>query len=201
MTFTCFFTITPMPSRKSQRRSGTVRIIGGRWRGRRIEVESTANMRPTSDRVRETLFNWLMPVIGGTRCLDLFAGTGVLGLEALSRGASETWFVEQDPGAVARLEQALEAFGCHDAKVFSGDALNFLQRVPTAFDLVFLDPPFHDIDIENLCTLLEQGWLAPGAHIYLELSRRSDLPALPPKWKILREKTTAQVRFALARHS
>jgi len=190
-----------MANKKSQRRPGSVRIIAGRWRGRRIEVETATSVRPTSGRVRETLFNWLMPVIDGMRCLDLFAGTGALGLEAISRGAAETWFVEESQTAVDRLEQALEKFDCRDAKVFSGDAFRFLQRTPTAFDLVLLDPPFHDIDMENLCTLVERGWLAPGAHIYLELNRRDELPVLPPKWKILREKTTAQVRFALARRS
>ena len=142
-----------------------------------------------------------MPVIDGARCLDLYAGTGALGLEALSRGAAETWFVEKSAAAVSELTSVIGKLECETATVVSGDALAFLKGPSAPFDIVFLDPPFSGIDLENLCTLLEEGWLCSGAHIYLELSRRSELPALPPGWAIVREKAAGEVRFALARKS
>ena len=151
------------------------------------------------DRMRETLFNWLAPVIDGARCLDLFAGSGALGLEALSRGAETTLFVENDPDAAARLQRNLDRLECAHAVVETGDALRFLQNQPTAFDIVFLDPPFGEIDLGNLCTLLERGWLARGARIYLEMPRGEAVPELPRGWVVDREKTAGQVRFALAR--
>jgi len=186
-----------MSKRGSSDRPGSVRIIGGRWRGRRIVLPPDADIRPTPDRVRETLFNWLTPVIDGMRCLDLFAGSGALGLEALSRGASETWFVEKSKAAAARLTDALRGLECHSARVVVDDALQFLRQEKSCFDLVLLDPPFDAIDLGNLCTLLEAKWLAPGAHIYLEMSRESELPAMPANWSTIREKTAGQVRFAL----
>ena len=193
-------TMSPMgPKRKSVGRTGSVRIVGGRWRGRRINLDPDAEIRPTADRIRETLFNWLAPVISGMRCLDLFAGTGALGLEALSRGAAEAVFVEKNAAATNALEDWLDRVDCRTASVIGGDALGFLNESPTPFDLVFLDPPFGAIDLENLCTLLERSWLAPGAWIYLELGRRTDLPELPPTWGVVREKTAGQVRFALAK--
>lgn len=156
-------------------------------------------MRPTGDRVRETLFNWLAPVIEGARCLDLFAGSGSLGLEALSRGAGETVFVELEPAAAAQLERNLERLECREASVVRADALRFLDREPRRFDLVFLDPPFGTIDPANLCTLLQRGWLAEGALVYLESSRRGDPPALPAGWVVDHEKAAGQVRFALVK--
>ena len=182
----------------AKRARGSVRIIAGRWRGRRVALAPGAGTRPTSDRVRETLFNWLMPVIEGARCLDLFAGTGALGIEALSRGAAEVWFVEQSQDVVEQLQISLVELGAENDRLVVADALSFLSGRPRAFDIVFLDPPFQGLDIENLCTLLEGGWLAPGARIYLELSRQQELPALPPNWRVVREKTAGHVRFALA---
>lgn len=176
-----------------------MRIIGGRWRRWRIPISPDADIRPTPDRVRETLFNWLMPVIDGMRCLDLFAGTGALGIEALSRGASEAWFVEQYPPAAVALERLLQELDCENGSVVTGDALQFLRDASRPFDLVFLDPPFKGIDLKNLCTLLDQGLLRPGAHIYLEVSRLSGLPELPRDWRIVRERTAGDVRYALAR--
>ena len=156
-------------------------------------------MRPTPDRVRETLFNWLMPVVEGARCLDLFAGSGVLGLEALSRGAAEVCFVERSTAAARQIEATLLEFDCLDAEVCNVDAMKFLNGTPQAFDLILVDPPFGTMNLGNLCTLLAQGWLAPGAKIYLEMSRRDALPDLPPDWTLEQEKTAGQVRFALAR--
>jgi 16S rRNA (guanine966-N2)-methyltransferase len=185
----------------SPQRPGSLRIIGGRWRGRRIVLPPHADIRPTPDRVRETLFNWLAPVIDGMRCLDLFAGSGALGLEALSRGASESWFVENSKASAAQLSDTLRELECRSAKVVTGDALGFLQQQQGHFDLVFLDPPFDGIDLGNLCTLLEAGWLAPVAYIYLETSRKNSLPAMPATWSTVREKTAGQVRFALAKRT
>lgn len=142
-----------------------------------------------------------MPIIDGARCLDLFAGTGVMGLEALSRGASEAWFVEKNSAAAAALEAVLEQLDCSRATVTADNALAFLNREPSPFDLVFVDPPFESLDLENLCTLLEEGWLSPGARVYLELGKRSDLPALPAHWGIDREKTAGEVRFVLAKRT
>lgn len=178
---------------------GSVRIIAGEWRGRRVRLAPDTDLRPTPDRVRETLFNWLMPCISGARCLDLFAGSGVLGLEALSRGAAEVWFVERSRVAARQMEATLLDFDCLDARVVDRDVVSFLRDQPRHFDLVFADPPFGRMDMANLCTLLADGWLAPGAHVYLELSRRDALPELPPGWVVEHEKTAGQVRFALAR--
>ncbi|MBT8444952.1 MAG: 16S rRNA (guanine(966)-N(2))-methyltransferase RsmD [Gammaproteobacteria bacterium] len=185
-------------SRKSGR-PGQLRIIGGRWRGRRIDLPAGQDIRPTGDRVRETLFNWLAPIIGGARCLDLFAGSGALGLEALSRGAGETVFVEKDPAAVAHLSNSIERLACDEATVVAADALRYLRGAPRTFDIVWLDPPFGEFDLSLLCTLLESGWLADGARIYLEMSRHDDLPDLPDNWVIDRDKTAGRVRYALAR--
>ena len=187
-----------MSKRQMSERPGSVRIIAGRWRGRRIPLPPT-DIRPTPDRVRETLFNWLTPFIDGTMCLDLFAGSGALGLEALSRGAAGAWFVEMDEVAAAQLSETIEHLGCDSAKVIVADAVRFLELENGKFDLVLLDPPFGDIDVGNLCTLLEAKWLNARAHIYLEMSRRTPLPALPENWSTIREKTAGQVRFALAR--
>jgi len=149
--------------------------------------------------VRETLFNWLAPIVEGARCLDLFAGSGALGLEALSRGAGETVFVERDPAAVTHLRDCLEQLDCDDATVVAADAIRFLRGEPRAFDIVWLDPPFGEFDLSLLCTLLERGWLAAGARIYLETSRHDGLPELPSGWVVDRDKTAGRVRFALAR--
>jgi 16S rRNA (guanine966-N2)-methyltransferase len=177
---------------------GEVRIIGGQWRGRRLPVLPCAGLRPSGDRVRETLFNWLAPFIEGSRCLDLFAGTGALGLEALSRGATEAWFVERDAAVARGIEDSLRRLGCVGGRVVTGDALRFLSGTPRPFDVVFLDPPFGAAALGDLCTLLDGGWLAAGARVYLESPCAEPAPVLPPGWEMLREKTAGQVRFGLA---
>jgi 16S rRNA (guanine966-N2)-methyltransferase len=186
---------------------GSVRIIAGEWRGRRIEVAPGTSIRPTPDRVRETLFNWLAPVLPGMYCLDLYAGTGVLGLEALSRGAAGSWFVEQDTEAARALESALDRLagagstpGRDRGRVLRADARSWLAgSPPRSFGLVFLDPPYQADELGNLCTLLARGWLAPQAWVYLETSRDRALPALPAGWQLHREREAGEVRFALAR--
>jgi 16S rRNA (guanine966-N2)-methyltransferase len=190
-----------MSAKRSSHPPGSVRIVGGRWRGRRIPVSDFGGIRPTPDRVRETLFNWLAPVLDGARCLDLFAGTGVLGLEALSRGAAESRFVEKNPAAGNALQAELEKLDCDGATLVAGNALAFLKQDPSPFDIVFVDPPFDSLDLGNLCTLLDEGWLSRGAHVYLELSKRSEMPPLPDRWDLTHEKVAGEVRFGLARRA
>jgi 16S rRNA (guanine966-N2)-methyltransferase len=188
---------------------GSIRIIGGCWRGRRVEVLDGTELRPTPDRVRETLFNWLMPVLAGARCLDLYAGTGALGLEALSRGAADCWFVERDARLGAALEATLLRFigrgstGPDAApargRVLVTDALRWLDRPPpNAFDVVFLDPPYAAGNLGDLCKLLARGWLAPVAWVYLETSHSQEFPVLPAGWQLHRESQAGDVRYALA---
>ena len=179
--------------------TGTVRIIGGRWRGTRLAVPASPGLRPSSDRVRETLFNWLLPVLSGARVLDLFAGTGALGLEAVSRGASYAVLVERDPGlANALREMVTRLSALNEVEVVQNDALAWLPRQPDhAFDLVFVDPPFaQDLWQPTLAALLPK--LAAGAWLYVE-SPADQAPRLPPEWALHREGRTREVRFALYR--
>jgi 16S rRNA (guanine966-N2)-methyltransferase len=145
------------------------------------------------------LFNWLAPTIEGTRCLDLFAGSGALGLEALSRGAAEVVFVESSQRAAATLQKSINTLGAGGAETVTGDAMKFLEGEPQTFDVVFLDPPFADDLLGDLCRLLDEGgWLAAGARVYLEQDRARPLPELPDRWTILNDKTAGQVRYVLA---
>lgn len=187
-----------MKSARAPAPPGSLRIIAGRWRGRRLPLPAGDALRPTPDRVRETLFNWLAPMIDGARCLDLFAGSGALGIEALSRGAAEAWFVERDPAIADALRKTLERLGAMGDRVVVEAAESFLSGPPKAFDVVFVDPPFAGRSIGNLCKLLDRGWLRPRARVYLEQDRADPLPELPVGWAVLREKTAGQVRYALA---
>ena len=155
---------------------GRVRIIAGEWRGRRIEIPEGTAVRPTPDRVRETVFNWLRDSVIGARCLDLFAGTGVLGLEALSRGAAEAWFVEQNATLVDALRATARKLGA-TPQIVRRDALAFLREPPTAhFDVVFLDPPY-TAPLDPLLAVLPV-WLRPRALVYVERPRSEGLPAV-----------------------
>jgi 16S rRNA (guanine966-N2)-methyltransferase len=178
--------------------SGRLRIVAGKWRSRLLPIADEPGLRPTSERIRETLFNWLAPTVEGSRCLDLFAGSGALGLEALSRGAREVVFVEKSVHAVEVLEASVSALDAEGARVHAADALSFLRGDGQAFDIVFLDPPF-DADLGgDLCRLLdERGWLTANAMVYLEQDRDRPLPDLPDGWVVLKEKTAGQVRYAL----
>ncbi len=155
-------------------------------------------LRPTTDRVKETIFNWLAPHVRGARCLDLFAGSGGLGLEALSRYAEKVTLVEMDKGAAEQLRKNLAALGSQQGEVIQADAVSWLQGPATPFDLVFLDPPFRRELLPQVCELLEQrGWLAPDALIYLEREKEmSDLP-LPGSWQQLKDKQAGQVCYQL----
>jgi 16S rRNA (guanine966-N2)-methyltransferase len=190
----------PAAERGSAAGRGEIRIIGGLWRGRKLHFPNAPGLRPTPDRVRETLFNWLQFEIAGTRCLDLFAGSGALGLEALSRGAAEVVFVERDAHAAASLRETLSTLGGQGSVVDSRDAFAFLAQPPTRpFDVVFLDPPYDQQWLPRLCAALESGgWLAPGARIYLEDAAGRGPPALPPGWELRRSRRAGDVGYYLA---
>jgi len=181
------------------RPSNQLRIIGGQWRSRRLEFPDLPGLRPTPDRVRETLFNWLTPVLPGARCLDLFAGSGALGMEALSRGAAETVFVEHHPRAFRTLRENLARLNAQGARVESADAQAWLRQPGTPFEIVFLDPPFGAGLLEPVCAQLEQGgWLAVNAWIYLEAEADQPAPLLPANWTLHREKIAGMVAYRLA---
>jgi len=175
-----------------------LRIIGGAWRGRRLRFAASEGIRPTPDRVRETLFNWLGGRVRGARCLDLFAGSGALGLEALSRGAAAVQFVERDAQAARKLSQLLVEWGARAAAVRRADALRFLEGAAQPFDVIFLDPPFDSDLIGKTAARLESGaWLAPRALIYVECAARAGLPALPAGWALLKAKQAGEVGYHL----
>ena len=195
--------MTPTSSKK---KPGFVRIIGGEWRGRRLPVVDLPGLRPSGDRSRETLFNWLQPHIRGTHCVDLFAGTGVLGLEAYSRGAAEVTLVENMPLAVQALRAALVKLnhpgskaGLHLAET---DALKWLQlQDPASLDIVFMDPPFGSrLETQAMALLIDRGLIRPGGFVYIETSRNTP-PCHPGLgWDIVKEKTLGQVRMLLLRN-
>jgi 16S rRNA (guanine966-N2)-methyltransferase len=175
-----------------------LRIIGGQWRGRRLRFPAEPEIRPTPDRVRETLFNWLGERVRGSRCLDLFAGSGALGLEALSRGAAHVQFVERHPAAARGLAELLAAWGAQQAPVARDDALRFLAGPARVFDIVFLDPPFDSGLVQPAAAELERGgWLAPQALVYLECGAAGPLPVLPATWQLAKSKRAGQVGYHL----
>jgi 16S rRNA (guanine966-N2)-methyltransferase len=179
---------------------GVVRIIGGEWRGRKLHFPQRADVRPTPDRVRETVFNWLQLHTARSRCLDLFAGSGALGLEALSRGASETVFVERDQAAARAIDATLALFKCSRGSVELEDAFRYLARAGAPFDIVFVDPPFDSGWLAKACVALEHGgWLHAGSHIYMEDAAAHGEPVLPPAWELLRSKRAGDVGYYLAR--
>jgi 16S rRNA (guanine966-N2)-methyltransferase len=168
---------------------GRLRIIAGEWRGRHIAVPSAPGLRPTPDRVRETLFNWLQGIVPGARCLDLFAGAGGLGFEAASRGAARVVMVESAPGVAAHLREQVQRLDAGNRiEVVADDALRYLRRCNETFDLVFLDPPFQgDLLSRSLAILAEGRCLRPEARVYVEYAASGDPPALPEGWHVARE--------------
>jgi 16S rRNA (guanine966-N2)-methyltransferase len=178
-----------------------VRIIGGAWRGRRIAFPDLPDLRPTPDRVRETLFNWLQHEVAGARCLDLFAGSGALGLEALSRGAKELILVEDDPTAARNLTEQIQRFeAVRQASVVEMDAYKYLLRPAEPFDIIFVDPPFKSDAMPGLTALLDAGaWLRAGSLVYLESPRELGVPTLPERWDMLKSKSAGEVGYYLAR--
>jgi 16S rRNA (guanine966-N2)-methyltransferase len=187
----------PSPSARKQR---MLRIIGGRHRGRRLRFPSGVDIRPTPDRVRETLFNWLQPRITGARVLDLFAGSGALGLEALSRGAANVTFIEKDRRAALAIEAVLREWHEAQTSVICADAMAWLTSSTPAipFDLVFLDPPYDSGLLNGAAAALSRtGLLAPAARIYIERRARDPMPGLPDGWQCIRDGRAGDVGYHL----
>lgn len=177
----------------------TLRIIGGQWRGRKLAFTPAEGLRPTTDRVRETLFNWLAPLVNDARCLDLFAGSGALGLEALSRGARHCDFVDTSSAAMAQIKrhlQTLEADALGHCHLMTASA--FLQASREAYDIVFIDPPFGRDLADPACAALEaSGAVSTGGLIYLETPVRKPAPIVPSTWQVYREKVAGEVSYRL----
>lgn len=180
-------------------KQGTVRIIAGKWRGRRLKVPDVKDLRPTPDRVRETLFNWLAPVMQGANCLDLFAGSGVLGFEALSRGAKYVVMIDESADVVKMLQEELTAFGADNALIYRARVPLQLRAAAQPFDIVFLDPPYQENLLLPSCHYLEeQGLLAESAYIYLEAREVIKDNELPSNWRMLKSQRAGQVFYHLA---
>jgi len=182
-----------------------VRIIAGGWRGRRVNFADLPGLRPTPDRVRETVFNWVQFALADSTCLDLFAGSGALGIEALSRGARALVFVEQAQRAARVLQAELTRLGgAARSRVVEMGASRFL-RTPREtyggpFDLVFLDPPYHQEALVEYIPLLAAGeWVKPGGLVYLENEKAAGVPRLPSHWELLKSKSAGEVGYHLAR--
>jgi 16S rRNA (guanine966-N2)-methyltransferase len=188
--------------RAQRRQQGQLRIIGGMWRSRRLRFLTDAEIRPTPDRVRETVFNWLQEVVPGARCLDLFAGSGGLGLEALSRGAAHVTLIDQDARVIEQLQENLTLLGARNAELVCSDAFKFLaaHHSTQPFDIVFMDPPYRDHLLGEACARLESsGLLAQAAWIYLECGSDEPPPALPASWHYIHNRSAGQVGYHLAK--
>lgn len=178
---------------------GTIRIIAGQWRGRRLAVPDVAGLRPSGDRVRETLFNWLQFDLAGTRCLDLFAGTGALGLEAVSRGAASAVLVERDRKLLVALEQIVANWpGGERVKAVQADALIWLEQHRGRFDVVFVDPPFSTgLEVPVLSSLVDGDHLERGARVYVEQAVTDPEVEVGKHFELLRSKVLGEVRMVL----
>jgi len=187
-----------LKAQSNNQRTGQIRIIGGQWRGRKLPVLTAEGLRPTTDRVRETLFNWLAGYVNHARCLDLFAGSGALGLEALSRGAEHVSFIEKEPAVYRQLSNNLKTLDAtHRSALYQADAFKWLEQQHTTFDIVFIDPPFHhQYAAKALQHLVDASCLAPEARVYLEQEKSAPLPALPGV-SLEKEKTAGEVRYML----
>jgi len=185
---------------RKKSRQGRLRIVAGIWRSRLLQIADVPGLRPTPERIRETLFNWLAEDVPGARCLDLCAGTGALGLEALSRGAARAVFVEKSAKAVQVLESNIRALAAGGAEIRNADAVDFLAAGSgEPFDIVFIDPPFAAELHGKLCRLLTQGnWFAERAKVYVEMGRAQSDAYLPSDWTILKDKAAGNVRYLLA---
>lgn len=193
------FTVKQVAKMAKKPAQGQLRIIGGQWRGRRFEFAEGPGLRPTPNRVRETLFNWLQAEFPGARVLDPFTGSGGLFLEALSRGAGPSLALDTNPQAVGQLRSNLQLLGGEQGHVERANALDYLsQPANQRYRVVFLDPPFgHDL-LVPVCELLErQGWLQPGAWVYIESEGAPSALAMPDNWRLHREKHAGQVWYAL----
>lgn len=187
-------------SPQSVQQMGEVRVIAGLWRGRKLPVLNAEGLRPTTDRVKETLFNWLMHDIAHSRCLDCFAGSGSLGIEALSRQAQAVVFLEKFTNAANQLKKNLQALKSEQGSVIHTDTLAYLAQKNSdePFDIVFIDPPFHQEFVPQVLNLLaENNWLAPNAILYVETEKNHAPLNLPESWQILKEKNAGMVTSRL----
>lgn len=188
-----------MAKKGSQQSSGSVRIIGGKWRSRNLRFVSVDGLRPTGSRIRETLFNWLAPTIEGSRCLDLFAGSGALCFEALSRGAGCCVAIEANSQAVSELRLNQAQLTANNLDIVSGDCQKLLERGNTAkpYDIIFLDPPF-DMKLHKQASrlLISGNWLASKAQIYCEFPA-TEAQDLPLSWRLIKDKIAGNVRYCL----
>lgn len=176
---------------------GQVRIISGQWRGRKISVPAIEGLRPTTEAVRETLFNWLAPIIVGARCLDLFAGSGALGFEALSRGAQHVAFTDTSPVVIKHLQDTAQILQA-SVDILQVDASKPFSYQGDPFDIVFLDPPFHHDLLEHTCAWLDESpMLASNTYIYIETERALTSLPTPSHWHVVREKNLGQVSYYL----
>lgn len=184
---------------KKNTSSGQVRIISGQWRSRKLPIHDLEGLRPTTDRVRETLFNWLANDIRGARVLDCFAGSGALGLEALSRYANFATMIELQKNAANQLKQNLATLQCQNAEVVNADSLQMLAKgTATGFDIVFIDPPFHkDLAGKTVELLMTHQWLNNDALIYVETESTLASFQVPATWVALKEKQAGQVCYRL----
>lgn len=182
----------------TQTAKGEVRIIAGRWRGRKLPVLNSEGLRPTGDRVKETLFNWLQADIVGAICLDAFAGSGSLGFEALSRQAEQVIFIEKDKKVAQQLNKNLQTLACVQGKVINQNTMDFLNQSATMqFDLVFLDPPFHfDLVQQAVALLIKNNWLKSNCLIYIETEKEKPFIA-PENFTLLKQKITGMVSYCL----
>jgi 16S rRNA (guanine966-N2)-methyltransferase len=178
---------------------GSVRIIGGKWRGRRLVIP-TDFIRPTPDRIRETVFNWLAPIISGAHCLDLFTGSGVLGFEALSRGAQYLEMVDQSLEVVNAIRATLQRFKVDNARVYQAQLPDQLHGAEQRFDIVFIDPPYKQNLLLPTCNFLEtHQYLASPAYLFLEAERLIHENELPHNWQLMKAKQAGQVAYHLAK--
>jgi 16S rRNA (guanine966-N2)-methyltransferase len=175
------------------------RIIGGEWRSRRFRFPDLPDLRPSPDRVRETLFNWLAPIIHGARCLDLYAGSGALGLEALSRGAAACTFVDRERAALDAIDGHLEQLRCEDGTTVNAVVATYLAKPAAhAFDVVFMDPPFERALVgPTLAALAAGGWVAADGHVYVEAEATLAALPLPDGWRVHRQGKAGRVGYHL----
>lgn len=178
--------------------TGFVRIISGLWRGRKLPVHDAEGLRPTTDRVKETLFNWIAQDVPRAKCLDLFAGSGGLGFEAASRQAEMVTLIELNPNAFKQIEKNIASLNASNLTAHNTDAISFLKQPGTPHHVVFIDPPFRKGLLDETVALLESnGWLADDAMIYVETEKELSLDSIPAHWHLHREKTAGQVSYRL----
>ena len=184
--------------KNSKTKTSKLRIIAGEWRSRQLPIPDIEGLRPTPDRVRETLFNWINHSIPGAVCGDFFCGSGALGLEALSRGAKHLTFVDNSRVVSQQMTTNLATLGATNANVIAQNAAAFLDTAtPSPLDIIFLDPPFRKGWLGQIVPLLEKGWLADRALVYIEMEKEAKLPPLPSHWSLQKEKTAGQLVYRL----